>query len=237
MARGRMIDKNIRKSKKFRDLKTDKARLLYLMVYPHADREGRFTADPEEVKIECIPYLAFSHRQIAETLIDMHNVGLITLAGHEGRPYFEISRFRDFNKIRDDREATSEFPAVCRSTPGAVREYARLIKVNIKEANIMNLRENDPATTNEKIYFDFKDSEFKNISEDEKSVWEKAYPACDIEAEINKMAAWLAANPTRKKANYKRFITNWLSRQQDRGGSKTNGTEKWTPKEPQPWED
>ena len=88
-----------------------------------------------------------------------------------------------------------------------------------------------------KIIFNFGTAEFENITEKDNTIWGKAYPACDIKAEINKMAAWLAANPTRKKANYKRFITNWLSRQQDRGGSKTSGTEKWTPKEPQPWED
>jgi len=34
------------------------------------------------------------------------------------------------------------------------------------------------------------------------------------------MAAWLVANPKQRKKNYQRFITNWLSREQDRGGTK-----------------
>lgn len=33
------------------------------------------------------------------------------------------------------------------------------------------------------------------------------------------MSEWLKANPTKaKKSNWLRFITNWLARQQDRGG-------------------
>ena len=118
-------------------------------------------------------------------------------------------------------------------------EKDAIVKNNIKEDIIgHNKKEETKKTTaTPKIIFNFGIAEFENIIKKDNTIWEKAYPACDIEAELNKMAAWLSANPTRKKSNYKKFITNWLSRQQDRGGSKTNGTEKWTPKEPQPWED
>ena len=34
------------------------------------------------------------------------------------------------------------------------------------------------------------------------------------------MREWLLANPSKKKKNYRRFITNWLTRTQDKGGSK-----------------
>jgi hypothetical protein len=39
------------------------------------------------------------------------------------------------------------------------------------------------------------------------------------------MSAWLAANPARaRKSNYERFITNWLAREQDKGGDmRSNG--------------
>jgi hypothetical protein len=51
--------------------------------------------------------------------------------------------------------------------------------------------------------------------------WAKAYPACDINAELAKMSEWIKANPNKGvKSNYRRFIVNWLSRAQDSGGSK-----------------
>ena len=34
------------------------------------------------------------------------------------------------------------------------------------------------------------------------------------------MKEWLLSNPSKRKGNYRRFITNWLSRSQERGGSK-----------------
>lgn len=55
--------------------------------------------------------------------------------------------------------------------------------------------------------------------------WRDAYPAVDIEQELKKMAAWLDANPQRKKTRrgINRFITIWLSREQDKGGRYKNG--------------
>ena len=54
--------------------------------------------------------------------------------------------------------------------------------------------------------------------------WKEAYPAVDIEQELKKMAAWLNANPSRKKTRrgINRFINTWLSREQDKGGRYKN---------------
>ena len=50
------------------------------------------------------------------------------------------------------------------------------------------------------------------IAEADLREWRAAY-TCDVDAELRKMACWLAANPTRaRKRNWKRFATNWLAR-------------------------
>jgi hypothetical protein len=48
--------------------------------------------------------------------------------------------------------------------------------------------------------------------------WQKLYPACDVKQELRKMAGWLDANPANRKTErgIKRFVVNWLSREQDR---------------------
>jgi DNA-binding Lrp family transcriptional regulator len=66
------------------------------------------------------------------------------------------------------------------------------------------------------IDFDFSTGAFSNITEKHLRIWSKAYPAVDIATELQRMAAWLIANPTNRKSNYARFITNWLTRAQDR---------------------
>jgi len=68
-------------------------------------------------------------------------------------------------------------------------------------------------------FFNFEKREFINITEKDLKGWKEAFPACDIKAELKKMREWLLANPDKKKLNYRRFIVNWLSKQQDRGGT------------------
>ena len=71
-----------------------------------------------------------------------------------------------------------------------------------------------------KITFSFDERKFLHITIEDKSGWFDAYPACDIDQELREMREWLLANPTKKKSNYRKFITNWLSREQDKGGAR-----------------
>ena len=70
-----------------------------------------------------------------------------------------------------------------------------------------------PSTANDKISFD--GTTWQNITGSLER-WGKAYPAININIELEKAADWLIANPANKKNNYARFLTNWFSRAQDR---------------------
>jgi len=53
------------------------------------------------------------------------------------------------------------------------------------------------------------------------AIWERAYPAVNIGHELEVAAAWLVANPKKApRSNYSRFLTGWLNRVQDKGGTK-----------------
>lgn len=71
----------------------------------------------------------------------------------------------------------------------------------------------------EKIAFDFSTGKFLGIGDDDVKAWREAFPAVDVDGEILRAALWLASNPTKRKSNYLRFLTSWMSRAQDRGGS------------------
>lgn len=63
------------------------------------------------------------------------------------------------------------------------------------------------------------ESGWQGITEQMRQQWGNAFPACDLDTQLARMAAWLAANPTKaRKSNWLRFITGWLERAQDRGG-------------------
>lgn len=60
---------------------------------------------------------------------------------------------------------------------------------------------------------------WEGIGNDLKAEWAIAYPACDLDRQLAAMHSWLKANPLKaRKSNWTRFITNWLGKEQDRGG-------------------
>jgi len=66
------------------------------------------------------------------------------------------------------------------------------------------------------IVFDEETYTFKGI-EPFIDKWKSAYPAVNVETEIKQMESWVMSQPkTRWKKNWKRFITGWLSREQER---------------------
>jgi len=216
MARGRMIDRRLGKSKKYAALKQDRSRVLYTLIYTYTDREGRFSGDPEEIKTECCPYLKYSIRKIAESIINLNDVELLTLYedSKTKKPVIEFTAFHNFQKIRKDKEAASIYsrpPAQGQANYGTTP--ALYLSLSLKKGR------KEGITTTEQIDFDFQKREWLNIKIEDKSGWLAAYPACDIELELFKMREWLLANPDKRKKNYRRFIVNWLTRTQDKGGS------------------
>jgi len=112
---------------------------------------------------------------------------------------------------------------------GAVKAEKKDIEAEKGDAiSISKLNKNKSKlnNNNKKIEFDFEIPAFLYITAKDIGLWEKAYPACDISTELHKMADWLVSNPEKRKKNYRRFITNWLSRTQEKGGSKFNKTDK-----------
>ncbi len=68
------------------------------------------------------------------------------------------------------------------------------------------------------IKFNFETLRWEGITIDQVKRWEEAYPDCDVvDILTKKMPVWLDANPQKAhKKNFKRFIVNWLSSQQER---------------------
>jgi hypothetical protein len=58
------------------------------------------------------------------------------------------------------------------------------------------------------------------VSQDLLALWASAYPAVDVALELTQAHAWAVANPEKRKKNWRRFLTNWMAREQERGGSR-----------------
>ena len=111
MARGRFISAKISESEQFADLETHEARLMFLMMLPHADVEGRLKADSRYLAGKIFTYLDFSHEQIEVGLADLERAELLRSYSVKGRRYVVFPKFAEHQVgLRKDREQPSEIP-------------------------------------------------------------------------------------------------------------------------------
>ena len=71
------------------------------------------------------------------------------------------------------------------------------------------------------------DKTFHDIYQKDIEKWNDLFPAVDVMQELRKMVGWLDSNPTKRKTRrgVSRFINNWLSNAQDKGGSRNNNVQ------------
>ena len=72
---------------------------------------------------------------------------------------------------------------------------------------------------NSNVQFDFTNRIWTGITEEDLKQWKAAFPAVDIETELKSAAQWAFDNPNKKKKNWRRFLTNWFCRRQEKGGN------------------
>ena len=87
-----------------------------------------------------------------------------------------------------------------------------------------------PARARGGVTFDYATAELSGITDSHRERWAAAYPAVEINQQVAAAAAWLAANPKKRKKNIERFLTNWLSAQQERGGVRQHRVSSMSPR-------
>lgn len=113
---------------------------------------------------------------------------------------------RKLNKMNES-PVKSDFPEPCSGNRNPI------ISSNVISSSSSHKRKSDIAFNHDK-------HEWEGIEAGDIDEWAKAYPAVIIDLELKQMAQWIISNPAKgHKSRWRAFITNWLKRQQDRGGS------------------
>lgn len=81
-----------------------------------------------------------------------------------------------------------------------------------------------------KIDYNFQRQEWEGLQDNKRSEWVRAYPEISVETELKRAAAWLTANPKRRKKDYAKFLINWFSRAVSYARSNNNSYKKPTKK-------
>jgi hypothetical protein len=224
-------------------------RLLFAGLWTLADREGRLEYRPKRIRAELFPYDAFD---VAGMLDQLAARSFIRFYEVDGQKYLEIPTFLTHQHPHPSEKTSCPHPpevapAVknnCKSVTS--RENSRQVSEEQGTKPSLYLvpstshlapseSQSRPAdagrsATADAICWDSSEG-WQGITDSDREAWRTAYPACDIDQELARADQWLRGNPTKaKRKAWRRFVTGWLSRTQDRGGSKTGQAASPTPK-------
>jgi len=141
MAKGRMLQNRISKSKKMAGLSNDTVRLLYTWMLPHLDVNGNFYADPIMVNNLVFTRLGHSVKVISSALDELSDKGLIVRYHINGEIYLNYPDFLEKQPyLNAAREGLPDIPTLTEeslvSNSGVIAEFSLLSKVKISKENI-----------------------------------------------------------------------------------------------------
>ena len=240
------------------------SRLLFAGLWCMADAEGRLEYRPARVKAEVLPYDDCDVDQLVD---ELEHRGFVRKYSAGGLTILVIVKFLDHQRPHP-KEPTEQFPEEEKSTSEAVsekpgKEISRNLKVRTSRENklpemydcafnpfpfnplillsptesaTLPKRQSQTATITWLV-----DEGWQGITDADRSAWATAYPAATLVTELAKASEWLKANPTKAhRKNWRKFLSGWLSRCQDGGGTDrgtTNGRQPFRePDKPcRPW--
>lgn len=154
--------------------------------------------------------------------------GCVSLYTVGGKPYFWFPTWGEHQRIRDckpkypapeDSDNPPHVAAGCGELPPESNPNP-----NPNPNPNMNLKnvcaEPETVSAPPVIELPLNDGTMYPISQEQCQEWAGLYPAVDVIQQLRQMRGWLDANPTRRKTKggIKRFVTNWLAKEQNKGG-------------------
>ena len=61
-----------------------------------------------------------------------------------------------------------------------------------------------------------KSGKFYEITDADRAIWRASFGNLDLDAHLERAKGWLQSNPTRRPANIRRFVFNWLQKNADK---------------------
>ena len=238
MARIRTIKPEFPQSESMGRVSRD-ARLLFVMLWTICDDHGRTRAHSRMLASLLFPYDEDAGVGIKSWLSELANEGCIELYEVDGSQYLQVSGWTKHQKIdkpskpqfpgasdvtregsRDNRERSSEEGIKDQGREGRGEEGKKAPAPPAAPTPPIELIPEEPSV----IGFLLNDGSEYGISRRQVDEFQRLFPAIDAMQELRNLTAWCLGNkPQRKtRSGAMRFVTNWLSRAQNRGGSSGN---------------
>ena len=220
----RIIKESIRTSKDINSLSDFQFRLwTYLITY--VDDYGRGSADLEILKGFVFPRRkSVTESTIKAGLTDLAAAGLIHRYEVDGDSYLCFPTWAKHQRIQKKRSKFPEPDFHDESRKFTVDYGDSLPESESESESEFNPKEDsaEQFSAPPVISLPLNDGTEFSVSVEQCQEWAGLYPAVDVIQQLREMRGWLDANPTRRKTRrgIKAFVVRWLSKEQDRGGSR-----------------
>lgn len=209
--------------------------ICFYRLIVNADDYGRFDGRLPILKSRMFPLEDVTEKQIGDAINKLRSAGIVTTYTVEEKPYLQIVTWANHQQIRNKR---SKYPSIDDADSVSDINGNHLISIDIKcprnpiqsnpnpnpNPNVCTERYDDRSMQEPIIVIELplNDKTMYAVTVEDVKKYKELYQAVDVEQELRKMLGWLDANPSKRKTSrgIKRFITNWLSKEQDKSGTR-----------------
>lgn len=207
--------------------------VLFYRLIVKCDDYGRYDGRIKIIKNSCFPLKDITEKDVEKALYKLSAVGLVRAYESQGRPYLQLVTWEQHQNIRAKK---SKYPAFdetciqmyasendCSSNPiqseskSKSESYSDDCSEQISSEPPIQKEPPQPPL----ITLQLNTGAEYEIYQEDVVEWSDLYPAVDVMQCLRNMKGWLLSNPAKRKTSkgIKRFITTWLQKEQDRGGT------------------
>jgi len=141
-------------------------------------------------------------QQIRTSLNKLKSTNELTIKSSKQGTVIQVVSYDKYQEVTN--ESTTHQP-----------DSNQIVTTNKKNKNKKNEKKNTLADAETHDISWSSAGGWQNISADDIKQWDVAYPNANVAQQIEAMNQWLISNPSKaKKKLWRKFITNWLARQQ-----------------------
>lgn len=199
---------------------SSEAEILFYRLIVKADDYGTYYGNPSIIKNTCFPLISddIKVEQVKSWIAELAKVGLVIYyEASDGKAYVKLTKWDKHQQIRAKKPKYPVFDDTCK----------RLISNDIKcpRNPIQSNTKSNPDSTEPQappvLTLLLNDGSEYPITQADIDEWQRAFPAVDVNQQLLAMQLWCKDTPKKRKTKtgIRRFVTNWLDREQNRGGS------------------
>lgn len=204
--------------------------VLFYRLIVNCDDYGRFDGRPAIIKGTLFPLKDVTLKDIEKSLNRLVAVGLVGAYEAQGKPILQLLTWEKHQNVRAKKSKYPAYDNTCiqmyanagKCSRNPIQSESRSESESESNSDVCSGQKAPEPPRPPVITLQLNTGEEYGISQEDISEWADLYPAVDVMQCLRNMKGWLQSNPARRKTakGIKRFITTWLQKEQDKGGTR-----------------